>query len=59
MFENSGKGFMSLLTGIIRGHKNQNAESKVRQPTIHDFEIVKPISRGAYGYMMLRTARFI
>lgn len=44
------KGFMSLLMGMIRGARHSlPTDEKPKMTSIHDFEIIKPISRGAFG----------
>ncbi|CAG8544026.1 1789_t:CDS:2, partial [Cetraspora pellucida] len=63
----SGKKLISLFTAILRGvngrgsnspskdanNSNCTSGAKTRVPSIQDFEIIKPISRGAFGKVYL------
>lgn len=51
--DNKERGLFSLLTGVMRGHKPSVFEPKTKAASIQDFEIIKPISRGAYGKVYL------
>ncbi|KAI8910966.1 serine/threonine protein kinase 15 [Gorgonomyces haynaldii] len=42
---------MSILSGLLKGNKSQSVRTK--QVTIRDFEIMKPISKGAFGKVFL------
>ncbi|KAJ3254370.1 hypothetical protein HDU77_004108 [Chytriomyces hyalinus] len=64
-----GKRFMSLFTAFLKGSQKkaasnvvaptaidsslQERDKKRKIPSIHDFEIIKPISRGAFGKVYL------
>ncbi|KAJ3282187.1 hypothetical protein HK104_011050 [Borealophlyctis nickersoniae] len=64
-----GKGFMSLLAALLRGGNHRRSpsahsltagsdaaaerERRNKIPSIRDFEIIKPISRGAFGKVYL------
>ncbi|KAI8828722.1 hypothetical protein BJ741DRAFT_414238 [Chytriomyces cf. hyalinus JEL632] len=64
-----GKKFMSLFTAFLKGSQKKGASNAVaptaidsslqerdkkrKIPSIHDFEIIKPISRGAFGKVYL------
>ena len=43
------RNFKSILSALLFGNKTQTGDKKKKGVTIHDFEIVKPISKGAYG----------
>ncbi|KAJ3333589.1 hypothetical protein HDU76_006330 [Blyttiomyces sp. JEL0837] len=61
-----GRKFMSLFTALLKGglsyrrgtqpevlSATNEKEKKYKVPTIQDFEIIKPISRGAFGKVYL------
>ncbi|KAJ3189994.1 hypothetical protein HDU85_000285 [Gaertneriomyces sp. JEL0708] len=54
-----GKKFMSILSALLRGGKEHKrstsslAERRNKIPSIRDFEIITPISRGAFGKVYL------
>ncbi|KND05118.1 AGC protein kinase [Spizellomyces punctatus DAOM BR117] len=65
----SGKRFMSIFSALLRGGKEHRRTSSVNSigadinerrhkiPSIRDFEIIKPISRGAFGKVYLARKR--